>query len=346
MTLHRLAGPAFAALACACATPFAQGQTPGEIPNPGTYKGSMELQRQYDQQQQQQRDQQQQGQQQRDQQWNSTVRQQQAQQNAAVAQGQDVLRTWQKRPPLAPDHNPLLGRWNSQGTAGRPAAGGGDMAALAQSLIGGMTAGMCDSMLGRGLIEFRPAALVAIAANGSEHVLYHLEYRGGGSRVVVLPKDARTFTHMIIDFDRPDHGTVAAVGCGLTRVGAARGLAQSAPEPANDWASTCSSPMHGGTDIYVARSSIRRSGDAVQMWDLYDFKTVQTIAGSRVLSARNQYEYDCRGMRRRMLYSQGFAEHMAKGPMVAGGEGAASWERISAGSFVDACYVKTACAKP
>jgi hypothetical protein len=324
---------------------MAEGQTPGQIPNPGTYKGSTELQRQYDQQQQQQRDQQQQGQQQRDQQWDSTVRQQQAQQNAAVAQGQDVLRTWQKRPPLAPDHNPLLGRWNSQGTAGRQ-AGGGDMAALAQSLIGGMTAGMCDSMLGRGLIEFRPAALVAIAANGSERVLYHLEYRGGGSRVVVLPKDARTFTHMIIDFDRPDHGTVAAVGCGLSRAGAAKSMAHGAVEPVHDWASTCSSPMHGGTDIYVARSSIRKSGDAVQMWDLYDFKQVQTVAGSRILSARNQYEYDCRGMRRRMLYSQGFAEHMAKGPVVDEGAATTGWERIGAGSFVDACYVKTACARP
>ncbi len=300
-----------AGLACACTALGAGAATPGEIPKPGTYEGSMELQRRYDQQQQQNRDQQQQQQQQRDQQWNDTVRQQQAQQGAAAAQGRAVLQTWQKRPPLAPEHNPLLGRWNSQGSgAGRPAAGG-DMAALAQSLIGGMTAGMCDSMLGRGLIEFRPTALVAIGANGSERVKYHVEYRGGGARVVVLPKDATTFTHMIIDFDRPDHGTVAAVGCGLSRVGAA--TARSVPvalaaaaAPAKDWEQTCNGPSFGGMEIHVARSTIQRSGDLARMWNLYNFKTVQVVDGKRVLSARNHYEYDCRRMRRRMLSTEGF----------------------------------------
>lgn len=208
----------------------AQMRTPGEIPNPGTYRGSMEIQRQYDQQQQQFRDQQQQQRQQSEQQWQGTLRQQQAQQNAAVAQGQAVLRTWQNRPALAAERNPLLGRWNSQGAAAantRKLAGGADlsrmfgpeMAQMTNALLGGITGGMCDSMLGRGLIEFRPTTLVAIGPGGREHVKYHVQYRGGGARVVVLPQDATSFTHMIVDLDR-DRATVAAVGCVMTRAGA------------------------------------------------------------------------------------------------------------------------------
>src|SRR5690242_15941931 len=96
------------------------------------YERSMKQQQLYDLQQQNARQQQQLDQQQRDQQWNESMRQSQAQQNAAAAQGRAVLETWKKRPPLEPSHNPLLGRWNSQGNgAGRGGGGGNDMAALA-----------------------------------------------------------------------------------------------------------------------------------------------------------------------------------------------------------------------
>jgi hypothetical protein len=49
--------------------------------------------------------------QQGDQQWNDTLRQNQSRAAADTAQGEAVRRSWQQRPPLAPDHNPLLGRW-------------------------------------------------------------------------------------------------------------------------------------------------------------------------------------------------------------------------------------------
>ena len=59
---------------------------------------------------------------------------------------------------------------------------------MASSMLGGITGGLCDSMLGRGAIEFRPTTLVALGRDGSARVLYHVAYRGGGSRVVVLPR--------------------------------------------------------------------------------------------------------------------------------------------------------------
>lgn len=215
-------------LVCACGPLTGWAETPGEIPKPWTYEGSTKLQQQHDQQQQQQ-----------DQPYQDAQRQVQAQQHAAAAQGRAVLQAWQKRPPLSPEHNPLLGRWNSQGSSaaaakklsgGNQFAGllGPEMANMTNALLGGITGGMCASMLGRGLIEFRPTTLVAIGRDGSEHVKYHVEYRGGGARVVVLPRDAASFTHMIVDFDNPDHVTVAAVGCVMVRSGSAAAAAVAA----------------------------------------------------------------------------------------------------------------------
>ena len=188
-----------------------------------------------------------------------------------------MRRTWQQRPPLAPEKNPLLGRWESLGSGQRKGGAPGlspEMAKLANALIGGITGGLCDSMLGRGTIEFRPAGLVAIGRDGREQPMYRAEYRGGGSRVVVLPQGGTTFTHMIIDFDGTDHATVAAVGCGLARAGG--GAAQGGDDehrrrPRRDagaapqWTLLGTSAANGGMDVYVAPATIRRSGDQARM---------------------------------------------------------------------------------
>ena len=305
-----------------------------------------------EQQQGREREQQQRGdQQQRDQQWNDTLRQQRSRDAADAAQGQAVLRTWQQRPPLAPEHNPLLGRWESLGAGARQSAPGvsPEMAKLANALLGGVTGGMCDSMLGRGLIEFRPSGPVAIGRDGREHAMYRAEYHGGGSRVVVLPQGGTSFTHMIIDFDGPNHATVAAVGCGLARAGGAAKAAVDATPAADtpvtkQWALLGTSPANGGMDLYVARSSIRRSGNSAQMWDLFDFKTVHRFEGKPFLSARNDYEYDCARTRRRILSTTGFSGHMAQGSVVASGDSPLAWEPIAPnGPIRD--YWKIACTK-
>ena len=140
------------------------------------------------------------------------------------AQAEAVRRTWQQRPPLAPEKNPLLGRWESLGTGrARPAR-----RRLARD---GQARQRADRRHHRRDVRFdaRPRhdrvparGLVAIGGDGRERPMYRAEYRGGGSRVVVLPQGGTTFTHMIIDFDGADHATVAAVGCGLRRAGGQR----------------------------------------------------------------------------------------------------------------------------
>jgi hypothetical protein len=301
--------------------------------DPGALRQEAEQQRARETQQQQQR-----SQQQSDQQWNDTVRQQQSRAANDMAQAEAVRRTWQQRPPLAPEKNPLLGRWQSLG-AGAPkgnAAGlSPEMASLANALIGNVTGGMCDSMLGRGTIEFRSTGLVAIGSDGRERPMYRAEYRGGGSRVVVLPAGGTNFTHMIIDFDSPDHATVAAVGCGLARTGpsvakaakstAVAAAATSAPQ---DWKLLGTSAANGGMDVYVSRSTIRRSGSLAKMADLWDFKTRHEFEGNPFLSARNHYEYDCAKSRRRMLGTTGFSGHMGQGTVVGSSDDVGAWEPV------------------
>jgi hypothetical protein len=224
---------------------------------------------------------------------------------------------------------------------------------MAAELIGGITSGMCDSMLGHGTIEFRPGGVFAIGADGRERAMYRAEYRGGGSRVVVLPQGGTTFTHMIIDFSGSDRATVAAVGCGLARAGGGAGRAamggggspstESAEPAALQWKLLGTSPANGGVDAYVARSTIRRSGASAQMSDLYDFKTPQSFERRTFLSARNQFEYDCAHPRRRMLSSTGFSGHMGQGTVVVSDASLGAWQAVGDGGvFRD--YWKVACA--
>ena len=302
--------------------------------DPGALRQEAEQQRSRDMQQQQQ-----QSQQQADQQWNDTVRQQQSRANADMAQAEAVRRSWAQKPPLAPDHNPLLGRWNSLGVGQRNGNAAGlspEMAQLANALLGGITGGMCDSMLGKGTIEFRPNGVVAIGANGSERPMYRAEYRGGGSRVVVLPQGGATFTHMIIDFNGNDRATVAAVGCALTRAGAGTakaGLtntAMAAPDtgPAVQWKLLGHTVANGGIDVYVAPASVRRSGDKAWMLGLFDFDKRQVIEGKAYLSARNEYEYDCARPRQRILATTGFSEKMGRGAVVERADTPLPWEAV------------------
>ena len=316
---------------------WAQADTP--------YQRSQKQQELYDLQQQNARQQQQIQQQQREQEWQQAVQQSQAQQNAAAAQGRQVLQAWQSRPALAAERNPLLGRWNSMGNQAQGRApAGGDIAALANALIGGLTGGLCDSMLGRGLVEFRPTSVVAIGPGGREQLLYHAEYRGGDSRVVVLPRDAASFTHMIVDFNGADRAIVVGPGCALSRGDANSGAAQASTSTTAKWDRLGTWDSNGPVDMYADRGTIRKAGNVAQMWDLMDFKSPRTLAGVRFLSLRNQYAYDCANVRRRMIATRGFSDHMGRGNVVASEDNVLAWESIPNDSpFMT--HWKAACAK-
>lgn len=69
----------------------------------------------------------------------------------------ETRQTWEKQPPLAPDRNPLLGRWLKKKPANPfPTVEGGD----------------CGLFFGTDqFVEFRPSTIVAVGRDGREQVV-------------------------------------------------------------------------------------------------------------------------------------------------------------------------------
>jgi hypothetical protein len=208
------------ATALAAGAPLAvRAETPGEIPKPWTYEGSMKLQQQEQQQ--------------------SMAPGQAAPAmpggtygpssgDAAVAAAyENARRSWLKRPALLADRNPLLGsRWmrpaSTQGKPGDPFSG---LMALAKG-------GLCDVLFGGGTFEFRAGALVGMEPNGSgEQELDQVEYRGDAHHVVVLPR--QTVRIMEWDIEGPDRIRWASQNCVLVRAGGAASARAAMAQPAN-----------------------------------------------------------------------------------------------------------------
>lgn len=281
----------------------------------------------------------------------------------AAQAGAAARAAWQKRPALPADRNPLLGRWMRPSST-RPDPS--DPFGAARAMLKG---GLCEVLFGDGMFEFRSNTLVHIDQRNREEELERVEYRGDGRRVIVIPKVS--FNLMEFDVEGPNRINWSSQNCVLVRVGAAPASAAATAAAASagagggtaspsgrdtdtvaaaaaavsGWETSCSSPMGGGTDVYLARSTIRRTGDRVRMWDMFEFKTPQVISGFRVASVRNQHEYDCRTPRRRMLSTTGFAGHMGNGGAVVSESAPTGWEAVSPGGFVDVCYWKIACGK-
>src|SRR5258705_12025861 len=80
-----------------------------------------------------------------------------------------------------------------------------------------------------------------------------------------------------------------------------------------EWSEIGSHKDKGGIDIYAARSTIRRSGNLVKIWEMFDYKTAQVVEGRRFLSFKQHLEYDCKGQRQRHLSVTAFAGHKGQG---------------------------------
>ena len=100
-----------------------------------------------------------------------------------------------------------------------------------------------------------------------------------------------------------------------------------------------------GLTVYVDRDTIRRKGNLVKMWQLYDYKTVQTVAGDSLLSIQRHNEYDCTEERTRMLAYTWFSSNMGKGRVVYKTADEQQWEAIVPRS-IDRSLWKVACSKP
>lgn len=216
-------------------------ETPGEIPKPWTYDGSMKLQEQQRQQDQQ------------------FQQQQPAPQGgrrmapgggggAAAAAAEAARASWQKKPPLPPEHNPLLGKWTRPAsTRPNPNDPFGQLQALAKG-------GLCEALFGGGVFEFRPDRLVGKDERTPEQELDRVEYRGNEKHVVVLPKT--TLKLIEFDFDGPNRINWTGQNCVLVRVGststgssgaAPATAANTAPAKLANAAAAASAGSHSGS---------------------------------------------------------------------------------------------------
>ena len=272
-----------------CNTAFAQDAvgptTPGAIPNPGTYQGSMQIQQQQDQQAQQFRDQQ-------NAQFQQNMRQQQQSTAPVVASGPDLRAIWIRYPLVPPNQNPLFGRWNSHAAPpiGPQDSPLGDIGSVFGSDVAQMTAGMlqsvCDSMFGSAMVEFRPTTLVSVGG-GRERVLTRVEYRGGGDTIAVLPLDPGSFGAAVFDFKGHDKIIAKEIGCTMARAGAATtaqpGQAGTAAAPQAVSAATAAvlvvtTPLRGGhvfvlkhdVEVALTNGGLRATpdGSAMKMWGM------------------------------------------------------------------------------
>ena len=96
---------------------------------------------------------------------------------------------------------------------------------------------------------------------------------------------------------------------------------------------------------YADPSSIRREGDIVKMWSMFDYKNPQTgIPGKPHQSTRRQFEYDCKQNRARALAVSSHAAHDGKGDPIAAASLKYNWSAVVPDS-ADDYLLKFACKK-
>jgi hypothetical protein len=99
-----------------------------------------------------------------------------------------------------------------------------------------------------------------------------------------------------------------------------------------------------GTSVYADPTTMRREGDLVKMWVLFDFKTVRTKEGVSYSSAKAHINYDCTEQRYEGLTVMYFSGNMGNGNLLDRSSGKGKWLRISPGSL-DQSLWKLACGK-
>lgn len=219
-----------------------QGETPGAIPNPGSYQGSMQLQREEQQRDMQMQQQNQAMQQRLDQNYRAYAP------GGGMGGGRAPAVNWFAKPALPPEKNPLLGRWKQTGS--RAPRMGGAMGQLTNGFLAGAMAGGCQSMFGKGVIAFEPNALQWVAPDGHEEILNHVGYRANGNDVVMVTRDPGAVPALFFGFPNHDHAVVAVFGCTMERLGA-RNASGPPPQPAMRMASAAPppAPVHGETRL-------------------------------------------------------------------------------------------------
>lgn len=296
------------ALVCRPAIAQEAGETPGALPDPGTYKGSMQLQ-----EEEHRRDQQGELENQQMQQRLNATYEQYAPQPGTGRQGNGVrLVDWWSKPALAPERNPLLGRWKQVPSKGIESQGAGGVLAgldpradaLVASMVNGTMAGGCKSMFGTGVVAFEPTALQWVAPDGHEEILNNVAYRANGIDVVVVTRDPGAVPALFFGLPNHDHAVVALFNCTMDRVGAqaptGSGTPSAVPTQARSAAPAVAPPRAADAwlDFQVGATAQGKFTpfDGIQIWVMpQDPQTaLGQILGESAGSASERLAADCR----------------------------------------------------
>jgi hypothetical protein len=101
-----------------------------------------------------------------------------------------------------------------------------------------------------------------------------------------------------------------------------------------------------GLTAYTDPTTIRKSGNKVEMWVLYDYKTAQTNARKPYMSIKGQWRYDCTEKLQQPIYEIKLSENMGKGEVIGKTiyKESVKWLPVSPDS-VGMVYWKLACGK-
>ena len=99
-----------------------------------------------------------------------------------------------------------------------------------------------------------------------------------------------------------------------------------------------------GVIAYADPGTIRRTGDLVKMWSLFDLHTTQTIGRNSYSSIKALQKYDCAEDRSRALAHTKFSGNMGHGKVVYSNSNEGTWAPIAPVSVGQELW-KVACGK-
>ncbi len=111
-----------------------------------------------------------------------------------------------------------------------------------------------------------------------------------------------------------------------------------------EWVEVKNNYLPGKQTVYVDPDTIRRKGELVQMWVLFDYKIVQTNAGKSFLSMRSQSQFDCADEFTQILSYTVFSGHMETGDILAHSDDKHQWQLVPPGSVTQTLW-EVACDK-
>ena len=111
-----------------------------------------------------------------------------------------------------------------------------------------------------------------------------------------------------------------------------------------EWTKVGESDSKGGYTAYADIASIRKAGNRVKMWALFDYQIVQKASGVEFLSEKIRREYDCKEKQMRKLAFSLFSWNMEDGDLIRSYSQPQKWEIVPPDS-IDEAEWKVACSE-